>query len=98
MLLTNCQNNDFEELVQEEQFLGKKKPDKFIYYRGLKVKKRFKASEKELKVKKDKKSLKALYNRLRKEARKKPKLLGKGLTTDVNIDDDPLENEELPSP
>ena len=29
MLLTNCQNNDFEELVQEEQFLGKKKPDKF---------------------------------------------------------------------
>lgn len=46
LLLSNCQKNDYEELIQEEQFLGKKKPDKFIYYRGLKVKKRFKASEK----------------------------------------------------
>jgi len=56
MLLSNCQNNDFEELVQEEQLLGKKKPDKFIYYKGLKVRHRFKATEKELKVKKDKKA------------------------------------------
>ncbi len=48
MLLSNCQNTDFEEIVQEEQFLGKKKPSKFIYYKGLKVKKRFLASEEEL--------------------------------------------------
>jgi len=34
MLLSNCQNNDFEELVQEEQLLGKEKSDRFIYYKG----------------------------------------------------------------
>jgi len=98
MLLSNCQNTDFEEIVQEEQLLGKKKPDKFIYYRGLKVKKRFKASEKELKVKKDKKSLKALYNRLRKEARKGSKTQGKKSKMSYEIDDEPLEDVELPTP
>ncbi|MFN0729846.1 DUF6973 domain-containing protein [Polaribacter gochangensis] len=98
MLLSNCQNTDFEEIVQEEQLLGKKKPDKFIYYRGLKVKKRFKASEKELKVKKDKKSLKALYNRLRKEARKGVKTQSKKSKISYEIDDGPLEDVELPTP
>jgi hypothetical protein len=91
LLLSNCQKNDFEEIVQEEQLLGKEKTSKFIYYQGLKVKKRFLASEKELKIKKDKKSLKVLYNRLRKEARKKSKLLGKNSKAPVMADIDPNE-------
>ena len=97
-LFFNCQNTDFEEIVQEEQFLGKKKSSKFIYYQGLKVKKRFLASEEELNTKKDKKDLKKLYNKLRKEARKKSKPTIKGVKTDIEIEDEPLDDIELPTP
>ena len=76
-ILSSCQNNDFEEVILEEQVFVKKKPDKFIYYQGLKVRHRFKAEEKELKIKKDKKSLKTLYNKMRKEARKNGVTQGK---------------------
>lgn len=98
MLLSNCQNTDFEEIVQEEQLLGKKKPSKFIYYQGLKVKKRFLASEEELNTKKDKKDLKKLYNKLRKEARKKTKSTGKIAKTDIETEDETLDDVEIPTP
>ena len=95
--LSNCQHNDFDELNQEAELLEKKKTTKFIYYQGLKVKHRFKSTEKELKGKKNKKTLKKLFNELRKQARYKSRLLGKSSNMDDVIDDEPYEDVELPN-
>ncbi len=62
------------------------------------MKKRFLASEEELKTKKDKKDLKKLYNKLRKEARKKSKVAGKSAKIDIEIEDETLDDIELPTP
>ncbi|NVK51602.1 MAG: hypothetical protein HWD85_01615 [Flavobacteriaceae bacterium] len=91
-LFFNCQDNSFEELIEEKQVLAKDKPTKFIFYKGLKVRHRFKATEDELKEKYDKKKLKTLYNKLRAKYKKR----GKSKTTFIaNVN--PEDEEELPN-
>lgn len=96
-ILSNCQHNDFDELNQEAEHLEKKKPTKFIYYQGLKVKHRFKSTEKELKVKHNKKSLKALYYKMKVKKKNGSISQGKKIKSSYEINNESFEEEELPS-
>ncbi|NVK53065.1 MAG: hypothetical protein HWD85_09035 [Flavobacteriaceae bacterium] len=97
-IFTSCTDTTVEDFVVKQELLEKKKPEKVIYYKGLKVRHRYKASEDELKIKHNKKSLKTLYNKLREKYKKAKKSKTNSLTIiNPDLEDTSLLEEELPA-
>ena len=67
VLSFNCQDTDFEEIVSEE---NTSKISKLIDFKGLQVNHRFATPVEELKITHDLERLKALYNKMRRGAKK----------------------------
>lgn len=88
-VLSNCQDSNFEDFALTEKVL-KNKPTKQITFKGLKVKHRFMTPEGELGNKHTKKSLKALFKKLKEKNKKH-----KNLYVKLQSQEDELPNADV---